>query len=339
MINYKRIARLNLTSTYTSIAIKIASIKRKTSPLPTTTSTLNNFNQQEKEHVQQRQQQQYIQQQQYSEATVASQQLLTVVQTERRAETTRETSEESTKTIAAAAAAAKKEETTVTKLSITATTIISTDSLLTNSKANASVSPNSNLLASTDPSPAPTLSIEAAEVSKPTTTIEATVGARTTGNFVNKQKKTINTVASRVTNVSTATTSSASPVYSCSSASSSLIAQPPPPKIFKTDHLCVNPASAYGLPTVAAAAAVGHPCVYCVIPVPVVSTYTIHFPVSLSALVNYGCILGCIFYISFKLKFLVKITNFSLLPNISYGKVILAFNWNALTEIRIHFEL
>lgn len=206
------------------------------------------------------------------------------MQTERRAETTRETSEESTKTIApaAAAAAAAKGETTVTKSSITSTTIISTDSLLTNSKANASVSPNSNFLASTDPSPAPTLSIEAGEVSKPTTTIEATVVARTTGNFVTKQKNTVNTVASRTTNVGTATTSSVSPVYSCSSASSSLIAQPPPTKIFKTDHLCVNPAAAYGLPTVAA---VGHPCVYCVIPVPVVS----------------------IFCISFKLKFLVKI--------------------------------
>ncbi|KAM8711044.1 hypothetical protein ACLKA7_017643 [Drosophila subpalustris] len=66
-------------------------------------------------------------------------------------------------------------------------------------------------------------------------------------------------------NVNFSTTSSptsTSTLYTCSSASSSLIAQPPPSKIFKTDHLCVN-AAAYGL------SAVGHPCVYCVIPVPV----------------------------------------------------------------------
>ncbi|KPU78522.1 uncharacterized protein Dana_GF27042 [Drosophila ananassae] len=75
------------------------------------------------------------------------------------------------------------------------------------------------------------------------------------------------------TNINTTTnsnsTSTTTTLYTCSSASSSLIAQPPPTKIFKTDHhLC----AAYGLPTATAAAAVGgHPCVYCVIPVPVVS--------------------------------------------------------------------
>lgn len=65
--------------------------------------------------------------------------------------------------------------------------------------------------------------------------------------------------------------------YTCTAASSSLLAQPPPTKIFKTDHLCVN---AYGLPPVAAATAaatVGHPCVYCVIPV-VVSFFSSYYP-------------------------------------------------------------
>ncbi|KAL7724741.1 hypothetical protein ACLKA6_002965 [Drosophila palustris] len=79
-------------------------------------------------------------------------------------------------------------------------------------------------------------------------------------------RATASTVNSRPnSNVNFTTTSSptsTSTLYTCSSASSSLIAQPPPSKIFKTDHLCVN-AAAYGL------SAVGHPCVYCVIPVPV----------------------------------------------------------------------
>ncbi|SPP76914.1 Hypothetical predicted protein, partial [Drosophila guanche] len=72
-------------------------------------------------------------------------------------------------------------------------------------------------------------------------------------------------------NQSTGTTTT---LYTCSSASSSLIAQPPPTKIFKTDHhqLCLN--GAYGLPT---AAVGGHPCVYCVIPVPLVSPRTSSF--------------------------------------------------------------
>uniref|UniRef100_A0A1A9W7F7 Uncharacterized protein n=1 Tax=Glossina brevipalpis TaxID=37001 RepID=A0A1A9W7F7_9MUSC len=74
--------------------------------------------------------------------------------------------------------------------------------------------------------------------------------------------------SSRSSVTATITTAATPLFYTCTSASTSLIAQPPPTKIFKTDHLCVN---AYGLPAVAAApagaATVGHPCVYCVIPV------------------------------------------------------------------------
>lgn len=193
----------------------------------------------------------------YCEATVASQQLLTVVQTERREKDTKETAAEPKKTITSAA---NEELLKVNKSSTAATTKISKDSLLTNSKDIASVSPNHRT--------------EVAEVSEATTDIETTILTGNTENCIAKEKKTASIVAFRATNVNTVTTSSTLPIYSCSSASSSLVAQPPPTKIFKTDHLCANTAPAYGLPSVAAATAFGRPCVYCVIPVPVVSTST-----------------------------------------------------------------
>lgn len=200
----------------------------------------------------------------YVEATVASQQLLTVSQTEGREEATKETAAESKTTITAAS---NEELLKVNKSSTTETTKISTDRLLTNSKDIASVSPNRNSQVSTT---------RAKDKSSETTTaIETTIlTGNTAKSVINQKKNTSSLVAFRAPNVNTVATSSTLPVYSCSSASSSLIPQPPPTKIFKTDHLCVNPAP-YGLHSVAAAAAVGRPCVYCVIPVPVVSTHSL----------------------------------------------------------------
>ncbi|KAH8402850.1 hypothetical protein KR222_002929, partial [Zaprionus bogoriensis] len=221
---------------------------------------LNNFTQQEEIHHIQRQKN-HLQQKQHSEATVASQQQVTVVQNERRVEAITETAVGTTTTTAAAAA---NEASTTIKSSTATTTPTSTNSWLTNSNANASVSPNSSLVPIAPASLQP--KTEKDKVTELTIAAGAAVIKATTKFVVKSQKTTLK--ASGATNGNAFTTSSASPLYTCSSASSSLIAQPPPTKIFKTDHLCVNP---YGLPTVAAAAAVGHPCVYCVIPVPVVS--------------------------------------------------------------------
>ncbi|XP_062137173.1 protein alan shepard isoform X12 [Drosophila sulfurigaster albostrigata] len=224
------------------ISIKIASIKRKKSPPPLTTLTLISSNQRE----QQKEQLKELQQVQISQIN----QPLIEVQT---TDTLQEASTVTTTTTATAAAAPEEPNSAEISRNSTATKTTK-DSPLTHLKAYASVSVDNNLPALVTSTPPTTQSANPKIFVKPTTTIAVLKTRPTKTNFT--------------------TSSSTSPLHSCSSTSSSLIAQPPPSKILKTDHLCVSTAAtpAPGLPTVAATSSVRHPCIYCVIPVPVNSS-------------------------------------------------------------------